>query len=95
MKPVIEVGDADFFNKVSTRHFPSFRNRRHIVLRAEEQPILTRRMGLVRDEHWKHLRTLIGPTMFTTGQLKRVRYLSYLNQCCILVLKVGLAEVMR
>ena len=66
--PVLEVADAEFLRHVMIKDFTSFTNRRKVL---DLDTKLTSSLLTIKDDHWKHVRSLLTPT-FTSGKLKQV-----------------------
>ncbi|KAF6035234.1 CYP3A4 [Bugula neritina] len=66
--PVLQVANAEFVKEITIKEFSSFTNRRDLV---DEDSIAGNHIGMIRDDHWKHVRSLLSPT-FTSGKLKQM-----------------------
>ena len=89
--PVIDVADAEFIKQVNIKEFSKFVNRRDGL---QEGHYLTDNLLIIKDGHWKHVRSSLTPT-FTSGKLKQVTSTIYgilrllvLNQLLILMLAI-------
>lgn len=72
--PVLMVGDVDAIKEITIKQFNKFRN--HSSLIEGEDNIHTRHVGIVDDDHWKHVRQILSPT-FTSGKLKQVSFFQW------------------
>ncbi|KAF6017941.1 CYP3A4 [Bugula neritina] len=67
-RPALYVRDAEFVKDLTIREFASFMNRRLLM---DENGIPGNHLGRIKDDHWKHIRTILSPS-FSTGKLKQM-----------------------
>ncbi|GFR89994.1 cytochrome P450 3A11 [Elysia marginata] len=65
--PVLVIRDLDMIRDIMVKHFGSFVNRRVFQLNEPYTHMLT----MIKDDHWKNVRTTVSPT-FSTGKLRRM-----------------------
>lgn len=71
---MLDVADAEFLKEILIREFPSFNNRKVLL---DEQDAFGENLFSLRDDHWKHVHSILAPT-FTSGKLKQVNVVTQL-----------------
>ncbi|GAV06328.1 hypothetical protein RvY_16340 [Ramazzottius varieornatus] len=75
-KPVLVVADPSMLENIMVKDFSTFVNRRDFDLHG---PILNLGVFALRDQHWKHVRTVIAPA-FSSGKMRQMEEL--IADCC-------------
>ncbi|GFR89968.1 cytochrome P450 3A11 [Elysia marginata] len=65
--PILFIRDLDMIRDIAVKHFGTFVNRREFQI---DEP-LDHMLSMLKDDHWKNVRTTVSPT-FSTGKLRRM-----------------------
>ncbi|KAI0240414.1 Cytochrome P450 3A24 [Lamellibrachia satsuma] len=86
-RPCILVADHDMLKTIMVKDFANFQNGRKF---SDTSRSLTNSLLLLRDEHWKYVRSLLAPT-FSSAKLKQMT--SHINACSKLLMRNLEAQV--
>ncbi|GFN87547.1 cytochrome p450 3a11 [Plakobranchus ocellatus] len=65
--PILFIRDLDMIRDITVKHFGNFVNRRLLQMNNPLDHMLT----MIKDDHWKNVRTTVSPT-FSTVKLRRM-----------------------